>query len=71
MSCVAQGRLLQLLKVEAIILTVGLTSDTVAYFRLLDRELRFNLIAACLSRPWFRGVYLYLLIIYVVPHSEP
>ena len=45
-------------------LTVGLTSDTLAYSHMSDWELRFNLRMPRLSRLWVEGVHLY------PPHSS-
>ena len=54
-----------------LLLIVGLTSDALAYFLPFGRELRFNLNALRLRRPWVEGVYLYPLILHVVLHSQP
>ena len=53
-----------------LLLTIGLTSDALAYFYLSDWKLRFNPSVPCLSRPWVGDVYLHTLILHVVPHSE-
>ena len=51
-------------------LTVGSTSDALAYSHLSDWELRFNPCTPCLSSLWVRGVFIPL-ILHIVPHSEP